>query len=100
DKRASSVFLGTSEEENSLHWRNIEAPTCLISGSLSWEYWGREVLTDGSSGHFAEGEMEQRLAHFRHAEHHWFEHSGHMVHYDEPERLTQLTQQFLERHYG
>ncbi len=99
DPRASSVFLGTSEADNARFWRALQAPTCLISGALSYEYWGRELGGSGFSGQFAEGEMEQRLAHFRHAEHHWFDKSGHMVHYDEPQRLAQLSRKFLEENY-
>ena len=53
----------------------------------------------GFTGHFAEGEMEARAAEFPNAEHHWFENSGHMVHYDEPERLAKLGLKFLEQHY-
>ena len=58
-----------------------------------------EVHTSNYTGHFAEGEMEQRAANFTNHQHHWFEHSGHMVHYDEPERLSALTRNFLEQNY-
>ena len=96
DSAANSVFLGTSEEDNEVFWRSIQAPTLLISGTLSYQYWGQQM---GWDGHFAEGEMEARAAQFQHADHHWFENSGHMVHYDEPERLGQLIAKFLEQNY-
>lgn len=99
DSRANSVFLGVSTADNVRFWEQVEAPTCFVSGSLSYEYWGREMATPGFTGHFAGGEMETRVQHFKHQQHHWFDQSGHMVHYDEPERLGALCRQFLEQHY-
>ncbi len=99
DSRANRVFLGVSTTDNVRFWEQVSAPTCIISGALSYEYWGREMNQPGFSGHFAEGEMETRVQHFKNHEHHWFEHSGHMVHYDEPQRLGALCRQFLEQHY-
>lgn len=99
DSLASSVFVGTSAAENEKFWRHVEAPTLIVSGSLSYEYWGSELAEAGFSGKFAEGEMEARAAMFKHAQHHWFANSGHMVHYDEPERLGQLIADFLENNY-
>ncbi|MFT7651436.1 MAG: hypothetical protein ACI9UU_000538, partial [Candidatus Azotimanducaceae bacterium] len=32
------------------------------------------------------------------ARHHWLEHSGHMIHYDEPQRLGKLCFEFMEQH--
>jgi pimeloyl-ACP methyl ester carboxylesterase len=99
DARASAVFLGTSREQDAKFWSRIEAPTCIVTGVLAHEYWGREMPDAEFTGHFAEGEMEQRLQSFRNHQHHWFEHSGHMVHYDEPDRLGELCKTFLETHH-
>jgi len=99
DSRANSVFLGVSTADNIRFWQQVQAPTCFVSGALSHEYWGREMSTPGFTGRFAEGEMETRVEHFQNHEHHWFDRSGHMVHYDEPERLGALCRQFLEQHY-
>ncbi len=99
DPRASSVFVGTSRAWNEKFWRQVAAPTCIVSGALSHEYWGREMPAAAFSGHFAEGEMEARAAAFPDHEHHWFDGSGHMVHYDEPQRLGTLCRTFLEKHY-
>lgn len=99
DSRANSVFIGTNTTDNERFWRQVTAPTCVISGALSYEYWGSQMPHEDFTGHFAEGELEARAAQFRQHEHHWFEHSGHMVHYDEPQRLGQLTRQFLEQRY-
>ena len=99
DARANSVFIGTSTHDNVRFWQQVQAPTCIISGTLSHEYWGRELASDGFTGHFAPGEMESRAQQFCHHTHHWFEQSGHMVHYDEPQRLADVSRQFLEQHY-
>lgn len=95
DSRASSVFVGASRANDAKFWRNIKAPVCLVSGALSFEYWGREMSDENFDGRFAAGEMEQRVDEFPSAEHQWFEQSGHMVHYDEPDRLGRHCYQFF-----
>ncbi len=98
DPRAASVFIGADPHTDAKFWRGVKAPTCIVSGRLAHEYWGREFSPAEFSGHFAPGEMEQRVAQFANAEHHWFDQSGHMVHYDEPERLAELAIQFFGQH--
>ena len=100
DPQAASVFLGINTLDNTRYWQQIKAPTCVISGTLSYQYWGQELAQEGFTGHFAEGEMEARAAVIPHHEHHWFDHSGHMVHYDEPIRLGTVSSKFLEKHYA
>jgi pimeloyl-ACP methyl ester carboxylesterase len=95
DSRASSVFVGASKANDAKFWRNIQAATCVISGALAHEYWGREMGDESFDGRFAPGEMRQRINEFRNCEHHWFEQSGHMVHYDEPERLAEYCYDFF-----
>jgi pimeloyl-ACP methyl ester carboxylesterase len=95
DSRASSVFVGASRANDAKFWRNIKAPTCVISGSLSYEYWGREMGDEAFDGRFVPDEMEQRIDEFQNCVHQWFEGSGHMVHYDEPERLAQFCYDFF-----
>ena len=85
--------------ENEKFWRQVECPTCIVSGALSHEYWSREPTSGERSGYFQQGEMEERVSVFQNAEHIWFENSGHMVHYDEPERLANLCIEFLEEKY-
>ncbi|NCF77948.1 MAG: alpha/beta fold hydrolase [Proteobacteria bacterium] len=94
DSRANSVFVGASRANDAKFWRNIQAPTCVVSGSLSFEYWGAEMGDANFDGRFAENEMQQRIDLFQDCEHHWFEQSGHMVHYDEPARLAELCTHF------
>ncbi|XOV82274.1 MAG: alpha/beta fold hydrolase [bacterium] len=96
DPQARNVFLGVNTADNTKYWQQLKAPTCIISGTLSYQYWGRELAENGFTGHFAEGEMEQRAALIPNHEHHWFDQSGHMVHYDEPERLGEVSSLFLK----
>ena len=97
DSKAQTVFIGAHQDTDAKFWRQVQAPTLVISGALSHQYWG-QMMPDGSSGHFAEGEIESRVAQFCNAQHRWFEHSGHMVHYDEPERLNSAALEFFSQH--
>ena len=99
DPRANGVFIGTSYRENEKFWRHSKCPTCIVSGALSYEYWDKEMSAYNRPSHFQTGEMEARVAQFPDAEHHWFEMSGHMVHYDEPDRLASVCETFLEKKY-
>ena len=94
DSRANSVFVGASRANDAKFWRNIQAPTCVVSGTLSFEYWGAEMGDANFDGRFAENEMQQRIDLFQDCQHYWFDGSGHMVHYDEPDRLANLCTQF------
>lgn len=98
DFRASGAFIGASTNENEKFWRQVNSPTLLVSGTHSHEYWGQEMGGDNFNGKFAESEMENRIACFKNAHHHWLEHSGHMIHYDEPQRLGELCFEFMEQH--
>jgi pimeloyl-ACP methyl ester carboxylesterase len=96
DPRVGSVFLG--EGDSAGYWSGVQCPTCLVAGALSAEYWGRAVPAGaGWDGSFAPGEMEARAATFPDAELVTFDKSGHMVHFDEPERLAEVTLDFLRR---
>ena len=95
DSRASSVLVGATRENDAKFWCNIKAPCLVVSGKLSFEYWGAEVGDETFDDHFGENEMQQRINLFDDCEHHWFESSGHMVHYDEPSRLANVCLTFF-----
>ncbi len=99
DPKTNGVFIGTSYAENEKFWRQIICPSCIVSGTLSYEYWEKESITNNRPARFKEGEIERRVAYFKQAEHHWFDKSGHMVHYDEPDKLADLCNNFLEKKY-
>lgn len=98
DPRVQSVFAGAETGTNERYWSNVRAPTCVIAGALSAEYW-RGAIPAGSSwtGEFAPGELEARVALFADAELVLLEGAGHMVHFDQPEALADTTLAFLRR---
>lgn len=100
DPRVGSIFLGVGHEDSAQYWPNVQAPTLIISGAHAHEYWS-SAIPAGSDwrGEFAPGELEARVASFPDHEHQIFENSGHMVHYDEPERLADASLDFLRRRY-
>jgi pimeloyl-ACP methyl ester carboxylesterase len=98
DPRAQSVFVGADTDANERYWRNVKCPTCIIAGDLAGEYWTRAMPAGSDwTGSFAPGELEARVGLFPDAELHRFEDSGHMVHFDEPDRLAETTLDFLRR---
>ncbi|MEM7408585.1 MAG: alpha/beta hydrolase [Pseudomonadota bacterium] len=98
DPRAQSVFLASREAR--FYWPLVECPVMLGAGALAHEYWTRAIpLKNGWDGRFATGELEAIAAMFSDAELVHFEHSGHMVHYDEPDALAEATRAFLERRF-
>lgn len=98
DARVQSVFLGGGPGEGERYWASVRCPTLIVTGALAAQYWrGAVPAAQGWQGEFATGELEQRLALFRDHEHLAFSGSGHMVHFDEPERLAAATQEFLGR---
>lgn len=100
DPRVSAVFLGSNLGDSERFWQAVRAPTLLISGDHAAQYWSHSA-GHGSNwdGSFATGELESRLAMFRDHEHQAFDGSGHMVHFDEPDRLAHTTHDFLRRRY-
>lgn len=98
DPRVRSVFLGGAPLDGERYWSALRCPTLIISGQLAADYW-RGAVPAGADwqGEFAAGELEARLALFPDHEHLAFEHSGHMVHFDEPERLAEAVEDFLRR---
>ena len=95
DSSANSVFVGVNLQNNTNFWRQIKTPVCVISGRLSCEYRHKEMGSADFDGHFAEIELKQRSCALVTHEHHWLKHSGHMAHYDEPEKLTQICKNFF-----
>lgn len=95
DPRAQEVFLGVSDKINFDYWRAIRAPTLVVMGSLGHEYWGSRFPTNGYTGHFAPGELEERLTAIGTTRHIEIADAGHQVHYDQPELLAAASRAFL-----
>lgn len=98
DPRVQTVFVGSDADNSERYWANVRCPVSIVAGDLAGEYW-RRAMPPGSdwSGNFAPGELEARVDCFPNAELVRMPGSGHMVHFDEPEALTQATLEFLRR---
>ena len=79
-------------------WAAITAPVLAVSGAEAWETWwaaprgpgaGRQPMTDE--------QFAARLAHFADVEHVELADAGHMVHFDQPDRINELVIDFLHR---
>ncbi len=98
DPHVGSVFLSAGEEGSQRYWSGVRCPTLLVTGGRSSEYWSHAMPPgEAWDGSFAPGELEGRLACFADHEHVEFPDAGHMVHFDEPERLADTTLDFLRR---
>jgi len=103
DPRVQTVFVGADADASERYWANVRCPVSIIAGDLAGEYWSRalsgnkEPAGSGWTGNFAPGELEARVDTFPDAELVHMPGSGHMVHFDEPERLAQATLEFLRR---
>jgi pimeloyl-ACP methyl ester carboxylesterase len=82
-------------------WRAIPCPVLAVSGAESWERWWAVRLSPVAE---AEGrqrltpeEWRQRLACFADVEAVELEGAGHLVHFDQPDRLNQVIDDFLRR---
>lgn len=99
DPRVQTVFSNLNEAHGELYWRRVTAPTLVIGGALAYEYWSAGIVQDSPwTGKFAPGEYEARAANFRNHEFNLLPNAGHMVHYDEPDLVGQLTFDYLEQH--
>jgi pimeloyl-ACP methyl ester carboxylesterase len=105
DPRVQTVFVGSDADADASerYWGDVRCPVSIIAGDLAGEYWSRAVsgkkgpADSDWTGDFAPGELEARVATFLDAELVRMPGSGHMVHFDEPERLARATLDFLER---
>jgi pimeloyl-ACP methyl ester carboxylesterase len=98
DPRVQTVFVGSDADASERYWSNVRCPVSIIAGDLAGEYWSRAMPAGSDwTGNFAPGELEARVATFPDAELSRMPGSGHMVHFDEPERLAEATIDFLRR---
>ncbi len=95
DRHAGAIFSG-SNDEGARFWCNVQCPALVISGDLAYEYWGGIFPLESFTGRYALGEMDARAAIMPKGRHIPFRHSGHMVHFDEPERVITEIETFLQ----
>lgn len=99
DPRAQSVFLAARDAK--FYWPLVSCPTLLIAGALAHEYWQQATpANEHWDGRFTTEQLDTIANTFTDGRWLQFEHSGHMVHFDEPDRLARETAAFLAQHYG
>ncbi len=96
DRHAESVFVSSDNEEAQRFWQEVQCPALVISGDQAWDYWGPMFGDDRYDGRYKAGEMDARAAIMPHGRHVPFQNSGHMIHYDEPERVVSELERFIE----
>lgn len=85
-------------------WSRIRVPTLAVNGARSGEFWRRDLGRSKRGGegeaYLAPDELQRRLACFPDVECVEIPGAGHMVHFDEPERLNAAIDAFLRRRLG
>lgn len=98
DERAWHWIASVDHAANEQRWAAITTPVFAVSGAEAWETWwarpggpsvGRERLT--------EQQFADRIGTFADIEHIELDEAGHMVHFDQPERINELVTDFLAR---
>jgi len=69
-----------------------------VSGARAWEeWWARPGGPSVGRKQLTEEQFAERLAVFADIEHVELAEAGHMVHFDQPERINELVVDFLTR---
>jgi pimeloyl-ACP methyl ester carboxylesterase len=77
-------------------WAAITVPILAISGAEAWETWWTRTRGPGiDRAKMTDEEYAQRLAIFADLHHVELTEAGHMVHFDQPDRLNELIDEFL-----
>lgn len=79
-------------------WAAVAAPVLAITGDEAWEtWWARPGGPSADRRRLYPDEFAKRLAHFADLEHLELPEAGHMVHFDQPDRINALVDDFLQR---
>ena len=82
-------------------WAAITAPVLALSGAEAWDtWWARPGGPMAERERMTDEEFAARLALFADIEHVELPEAGHMVHFDQPERIHELVDDFLRRRVG
>lgn len=77
-------------------WAAITAPILAISGAEAWDtWWTRNRGPSRDRVKMTDEEFGQRLATFADIEHIELAEAGHMVHFDQPAKVSELVDRFL-----
>jgi pimeloyl-ACP methyl ester carboxylesterase len=81
-----------TESEQQMHW--FSCPVLVVTGDEALNYWVNAGLVPQANNSLYQSELLRRLALFVNAQHVVIEQAGHMLHYDQPERLNQVLLEF------
>ncbi len=75
-----------------LLWAQINAPTLVVNGAESGEFWSNEP----GGRYLSPEELERRVGSFKKARYVEIEGAGHMLHFDRPDELLTEVRNFLQ----
>ncbi len=95
DPRLTTMSLGGpyNLEYNMALWRRITAPSLIVNGAESGEFWHQKP----GRLYLEADDLERRLGCFRERRYVEIAGAGHMVHFDRPDELLENVRAFLER---
>ena len=77
-------------------WAAITAPVLAVTGAEAWDTWWTRTREPGFERvRMTDDEFAERLALFTDIEHVELAEAGHMLHFDQPARVTELIERFL-----
>ena len=98
DQRTWQWIASLDHHQLSHRWAAITAPVFAVSGDEAWEtWWTRANGPVGDRVRMTDEQFAARLALFRDIEHVDLPEAGHMVHFDQPDRVNALVNDFLHR---
>ncbi len=98
DERTWDWIASVEQRELEVRWAAIAAPILAVSGAEAWEtWWARPGGPSSGQTPMTAAEFADRLAIFADLEHVELPEAGHMVHFDQPERIDRLVTEFLRR---
>ena len=98
DPAVQAVWSSVSREQTEERWGWIECPVLVVTGANSAAWWTRlrrSTSAPAFRGRLQGDELERRLGCFRDARHVEIADAGHMVHFDQPDRLNAAIDRFL-----
>jgi len=98
DQRVFHWVASMNQAEIESRWASITAPVLAASGADAWEtWWTRPGSSMAGRQRFTPDEFMERLKLFSDVEHIEVAGAGHMVHFDQPEKVNELVDTFLGR---
>lgn len=96
DQRVDTFWNSYSQGESEAAFRYIPVPVLLVTGEYSLDYWVSFMPEIAGQDAFYEREQSRRCALFPQASHVVLPGAGHMLHYDQPDKLGAMLRQFIE----